>query len=70
MEEVLLAALQNSRRTLHSLEASEKALAESIGREKKQFERLHFWRVLNPGPSFCSCLNMCSQPLAFAQPRR
>lgn len=43
MEEVLLAALQNSRRTLHSLEASEKALADSIQREKKQFERLHFW---------------------------
>ena len=43
LEDVLHAALQNSRRNLKSLEAVYGAVGEAIGREKKQFERLHFW---------------------------
>ena len=40
---MLQAALQNSRRNLRALEASQKALADAVSREQKQFERLHFW---------------------------
>ncbi len=40
---MLQAALQNSRRNLHALEISQKALADAIVREQKQFDRLHFW---------------------------
>ena len=54
---MLLAALQNSRRTLHSLEASQKALGDSIAREKKQFERLHFWCAPDP---HCTCPSLCA----------
>jgi len=43
LEDVLHAALQNSRRNLKSLEAVHGAVGEAITREKKQFERLHFW---------------------------
>jgi len=42
LEEVLLTALQNSRRNIKQLEAARDYAAQSLVREQKQFERLHF----------------------------
>ena len=42
LEEVLVAALRDSRRTLVQLEEMQKVVEQQLERERKQFDRLHF----------------------------